>query len=117
MIFLSDATHLTNFSSDKNTWPVYIMIGNLSTTIRMAPSYHGILLITLLPIPIKMRDVPLSEYNAQKEHNRMIPPHVLHHILGPLIDTDRHVFYAQYAKDYFRHCVASPAVWIADYPE
>jgi hypothetical protein len=60
MIFLSDVTHLTNFSGDKKTWPVYMTIGNLSTTIRMAPSYHGILLIALLPIPIKMRDVPIS---------------------------------------------------------
>jgi hypothetical protein len=76
MIFLSDATHLTNFSSDKTAWPVYMMIGNLSTTIRMAPSYPRILLIALLPIPIKMRDVPISQYDAQKEHNRMIQQHV-----------------------------------------
>jgi len=31
MIFLSDATHLTNFSGDKKAWPVYMTIGNLST--------------------------------------------------------------------------------------
>ena len=94
MIFFSDATHLTNFSGDKKAWPVYMTIGNLSTTIRMAPSYHGILLIALLPIPIKMRDVPISRYNAQKEHNRMIQQHVLCHVLGPLMDAERHVFYA-----------------------
>jgi hypothetical protein len=117
MIFLSDATHLTNFSGDKKAWPVYMTIGNLSTTIRMAPSYHGILLIALLPIPIKMRDVPVSQHNAQKEHNRMIQQHVLRHVLGPLMDTDRRIFYARCADDYFRRCVASPAAWIADYSE
>jgi hypothetical protein len=117
MIFLSDTTHLTNFSGDKKAWPVYMTIGNLSTTIRMAPSYHGILLIALLPIPIKMRDVPISQYNAQKEHNRMIQQHVLRHVLGPLMDADRRVFYARCADDYFRYCVASPDAWIADYPE
>jgi len=117
MIFFSDATHLTNFYSDKKAWPVYMTIGNLSTTIRMAPSYHGILLIALLPIPIKMRDVPTPKYNAQKEHNRMIQQYILRHVLGPLMDVDRRIFYTRCADDYFRRCVASPAVWIADYPE
>jgi len=105
MIFFSDATHPTNFSSDKKAWPVYMTIGNLSTTIRMASSYHGILLIALLPIPIKMCDVPISRYNAQKEHNRMIQQHVLRHVLGPLMDAERRVFYARCAHDYFRRCV------------
>jgi hypothetical protein len=117
MIFMSDATHLTNFSGDKKAWPVYMTIGNLSTTVRMAPSHHGILLIALLPIPIKMRDVPMSVYNTQKEHNRMIQQHVLRHVLEPLMDENSRVFYARCADSYFRRCVASPAAWIADYPE
>ena len=75
MIFFSDATQLSNFSCDKKVWPVYMTIGNLSTTIRMAPSYHGILLIALLPIPLKMHNIPTSQYNSQKEHNRMILLH------------------------------------------
>jgi len=117
MIFLSDGTYLTNFSGDKKAWPVYMTIGNRSTTIKMAPSYHSILLIALLPIPIEMCDVPISQYNAQKEHNRKIKQHVLRHVLGPLMDADRHVFYAKCADDYFKHYVALPAAWIADYPE
>jgi hypothetical protein len=28
-IFMSDATHLTNFASDKKAWSVYMTIGNL----------------------------------------------------------------------------------------
>ena len=47
----------------------------------------------------------------------MIQQHVLHHVLGPLMNAERHVFYAQCADDYFRRCVESPAAWIADYPE
>jgi len=83
MIFFYDATQRTNFSGDKKAWPVYMTIGNLSTTIRMVQSYHGILLIALPLIPIKMRNVPISRYNAQKDHNRMIQQHVLRHVLGP----------------------------------
>jgi len=47
----------------------------------------------------------------------MIQQHVLCHVLGPLMDADRHLFYAQCANDYFRRCFASPTAWIADYPE
>jgi len=71
IIFLSDATHPTNFSGDKNAWPVYMMIGNLSTIVRMPSSQHAILLIALLPIPNKLHDVPISQYTAQKENNRV----------------------------------------------
>ena len=117
IIFLSDATYPTNFSGDKKAWPVYMTIGNLSTTVRMVPSQHAILLIALLLIPIKLCDVPISQYTAQKEHNRTIQQHVLHHVLEPLMDANRQVFNARCADGYFRHCVASPAAWIADYPE
>jgi Plavaka transposase len=117
IIFMSDATHLTNFSGDKKAWPVYMTIGNLSSSARMAPAMHSVLLIALLPIAVKMRDIPLSRYTAQKEHNRMVLQHVLRHILGPLMRPDRRIFYARCADGHFRRCVASPAAWIADYPE
>jgi len=83
----------------------------------MATAMHSVLLVTLLPIAIKMRDIPLSQYNEQKEHNRMILQHVLHHILGPLIRADLRVFFAWCVDGHFRRCVATPAAWIADYPE
>jgi len=78
---------------------------------------HRVLLVALLPIPIKMRDIPLSRYNEQKEHNRMILQHVLRHILGPFMRADRWVFFTWCADGHFRRCVALPAAWIADYPE
>ena len=78
---------------------------------------HRVLLVALLPIPIKMRDIPLSWYNEQKEHNRMILQHVLRHILGPFMRADRWVFFTWCADGHFRRCVALPAAWIADYPE
>ena len=114
---MSDATHLTNFSGDKKAWPVYMTVGNLSASARMAPAMHSVLLVALLPIPIKMRDISASLYNAQKEHNRMVLQYVLRHFLSPLMDADKRVFYAKCADGHFRHCVASPAAWIADYPE
>ena len=69
IIFISDATRLTKFSRDKKAWPVYMTIGNLSALARMATAMHSVLLVALLLIAIKMRDIPLSRYKEQKEHN------------------------------------------------
>jgi len=117
IIFMSDATHLTNFSGDRKAWPVYMTIGNLSALARMGTAIYSLLLVALLPIAIKIRDIPRSRYNKQKEHNRMILQHVLRQILEPLMCADRQVFFPWCADGHFRRCVASPATWIADYSE
>jgi len=57
MIFMSDRTHLTNFADDKKEWPVYITVGNLSSKLRQMPSTHGVVMVALLPIPIKNRNI------------------------------------------------------------
>jgi hypothetical protein len=69
MKFMSDATHLTNFSGDKKAWPIYMTIGNLSAATRMKHTMRSVLLVACLPIAVKMRDVPLKRRNAQREHN------------------------------------------------
>jgi hypothetical protein len=117
MIFMSDATHLTNFSGDKKAWPIYMTIGNLSAAARMKHTMHSVLLVALLPIAIKMRDVPLKRRNAQREHNRMISQNVLQHVLQPLLNSETSIFYARCADGNFRHCYSTLAAWMADYPE
>ena len=37
LIIMSDGTHLSKFAGDKNEWPVYITIGNLSAKLRQMP--------------------------------------------------------------------------------
>jgi len=76
-----------------------------------------VLLVARLPIASKIRDIPLSRYKEQKEHNRMVLQHVLLHILGPLMRVECRVFFAWRADGPFRCCVASPVAWIANYPE
>jgi len=58
LIFKSDGTHLSNFAGDKKEWPVYMTIGNLSSKIRQMPSTDSIVMVALLPIPIKNRNIP-----------------------------------------------------------
>jgi hypothetical protein len=61
LVFMSDATHLTNFAGDKKAWPVYMTIGNLPAAVRMRPAMQAVVLVALLPVPIKLRDVTASQ--------------------------------------------------------
>jgi hypothetical protein len=80
IIFISDATHLTNFSGAKKAWTLlYMTIGNQSASTYMVMAMYSMLLVALLPIAIKIRNIPISRYNEQKEYNRMILQHVLRH--------------------------------------
>lgn len=114
---MSDGTHLTNFSGDKKAWPIYMTIGNLSAEARMKHSLHSVVLVALLPIPIKMRDIPLGRRNAQRERNRMVSQHVLHHVMKPILNPESRRFHARCADGNFRRCYATIAAWMADYPE
>ena len=75
-----DQTHLTNFSSDKKAWPIYITIGNLLSSVQNAPSNHCTLLLALLPVPPKKGVLTAS---AIARVNTVIQE-ALHDVLYPL---------------------------------
>jgi hypothetical protein len=58
LIFISDGTHLSNFAGDNKEWPLFMTIGNLSSKIRQMPSTRSVVMVALLPIPIKNRNIP-----------------------------------------------------------
>jgi hypothetical protein len=66
LIFMSDATHLTNFAGDHKAWSVYMMIGNLYPAVRMRLALQSVLLVGLLPVPIELRDVPARQLDWQR---------------------------------------------------
>jgi len=72
LIFMSDGTHLSNFAGDKKEWPVYMTIGNLSSKIRQMPSTHTIVMVALLPIPIKNRNIPQKRLDEQRQTNHEV---------------------------------------------
>ena len=53
VILSSDKTHLSRFSGDKKAWPVYLTIGNTHSRMRNSPSKMTIILVALLPVPLK----------------------------------------------------------------
>ena len=84
LIFMSDGTHFSNFAGDKKEWPVYLTIGNLSSKICRMPSAHTIVMLALIPIPIKNRSIPQKWLDEQRQTNREVLNEVLWRVLQPL---------------------------------
>jgi len=68
-IFMCDGTHLSNFAGEKNEWLVYMTIGNLSSKILKMPSTHSVVMVALLPLPIKNRNTAHKWQDKQQQTN------------------------------------------------
>jgi len=80
---MSDRTHLSNFAGDKKEWPVYMTICNLSSKICQRPSMHSVVMVALLPIPIKNRNIPQKQVDEQRQKNWEVLNEVLRRLLQP----------------------------------
>jgi hypothetical protein len=121
-IFMSDGTHLSNFAGDKKEWPVYMTIGNLSSKICQTPSTHSIVMVALLPIPIKNRNIPQTRLDEQRQTNREVLNQVLWRLLQPLTFKPNPRAGSGYynvlcADGNFRCCKLVLEPWLADCPE
>jgi hypothetical protein len=117
LIFMSDRTHLSNFAGDKKEWPVYMTIGNLSSKIRQIPSAHKVIMVTLLPIPIKNLNIP-----QQRQTNREVLHEVLRRVLQRLTfklnpSAESGYYNVLCADGNLRRCKPVLAAWLADCPE
>jgi hypothetical protein len=117
LIFMSDETHLTNFSGDKKAWPLYMTIGNLSTKVRCKPTMQSVVLVALLPIHLKMKKMAESLKELQREWNAKVANRVLEYIFRSLGSAERCKFNALCADGKRRLCHPRISGWIADYPE
>ena len=119
LILMSDGTHLSNFAGDKKDWPVYMAIGNLSSKLHQMPSTHSVLMVALLPIPIRNRNIPQKCLDEQWHINREVLNKVLRRVLQPLTFKHNPSAEAGYynvlgADGNFRHCKPVLAAWLAD---
>ena len=122
LIFMSDGTHLSNFAGIKKEWPVYMAIGNLSSKIGQMPSKHRVMIVALLPIPIKNRNIAQKRLDEQRQTNREVLIEILRRLLPPL--TFKHNLSAESgyynflcADRNFRRCKPVLTAWLADCPE
>jgi len=119
---MSDRTHLSNFAGDKKEWPVYMTISNLSSMIRQLPSTHSIVIVAILPIPIKNRNIPEKRLDERRQTHRELPNEVLWQVLqrptckrNP--SAESRYYNVLCADGNFRRCKPVLAAWLADCPE
>jgi len=109
LIFMSYRTHLLNIAGDKKEWPVYMTIGNQYSKICQMTSTHSVVMVTLLPIPIKNRNIPQEMLDEQRQTNREVLNEGLWRLLQPLIFeqnlcAERGYYNILCADGNFRHC-------------
>jgi len=119
---MSDGTHLSNFAGDQKEWPVYRTIGNLSSNIRWMPSTHSVVMVALLTIPIKNRNIPQKRLDEQWQTNREVLNEVLRQLLQPLTfkhnpSAESGYYNVLFVDGKFRCCKPVLAAWLAGYPE
>jgi hypothetical protein len=113
---MSDQTHLTNFSGDKKAWPVYITIGNLTSTRRNKPGSMAVLLLALLPVPPKFAKSSAAD-KLQRQINADTLRGVFELIFRPLRDTMAAGVPVDCADGKIRQCFPILSGWIADHME
>jgi len=111
--------HLSNFAGDMKEWPVYMTIGNLSLKLRQMPSTHSVIMVALLPIPIKNHNFTPKRLNEQWHTNREVLNEVLRRVLQPLTlkqnPSAGSGYYNVFCADgNFRRCKPVLAAWLAD---
>jgi len=95
---------------------------NLSLKIRQMLSRHTIVMVALLPNPIKNRNIPQKRLDEKRQTNREVLNEVLRRVLQPLtLKQDPNAESGYYnvlcADGNFRHCKRVLAAWLADCPE
>ncbi|KAF8421876.1 hypothetical protein BGX38DRAFT_1108145, partial [Terfezia claveryi] len=90
VLFASDTTHLTNFSSDGKVWPIYISMGNIKSRFRNKPISYAWILVALLPhSPKRVKKIPGWSQEKQEQESIQVLHDLLRFILRPLSDAAR----------------------------
>ncbi|KAH0604492.1 uncharacterized protein H6S33_006869 [Morchella sextelata] len=117
IICSSDVTHLTNFSGDKKTWPIYMTIGNIPGKVRSKPSTKAHLLLALLPIPPKIIGDATSKGRLRSWAAETLR-RVMSVILEPLLHFDQRLGVLMGCSDgYERRCWPILTAWLSDHME
>jgi len=119
LIFMSDRTNLWNFPVDNQEWPVYMTNGHLLSKLRLTPSTDSVVMVALLPITIKNRNIPQKWLDEQRQTNREMLNEVHRRVLQPLIFNQHSRAESEYyevlcADGNFRRCKPVLSAWLED---
>ena len=83
---------------------------------------HSVVMVALLPIPIKYRNIAQKRLDEQQQTNREVLKEVLRRVLQPLSfkqhpSAETGYYNVLCADGNFRRCKPVSAAWLADCPE
>ena len=109
LVFIPDGTHLSNLAGERNEWPEYVKIGNQSSKLRQMISTHSLVMVALLPIPIKNSNIPQKQLDEERQTNREVLNDILWWVLHPFTftpnpSTESGYYNVPFADGNFRRC-------------
>ena len=115
IILASDKTQLSQFSGDKQAWPVYLSIGNLERAIRRQPSKRGTIFVGYLQV-MKQETLAQDRNQAQGRSYRLFH-FCMSKLMLPLIEAGKNGVLMTSADNQIRCVFPILASYIAGYPE
>ena len=115
VIISSDKTQLTEFSGNKQAYPVYLTIGNIPGRIRHKPNEKATILLAYLSAD-KILSANISQAKKTAQLHQLFHES-MKHILEPLISAGKHGINMVDGKGNIRQVHPILACYAADYPE
>ncbi|KAJ7576496.1 hypothetical protein C8J56DRAFT_1007498 [Mycena floridula] len=113
IILSSDKTQLSRFSGDKQAWPVYLSIGNISKEKRRKPSERAMVLIGYLPVTkLECYDKDVRSLEQQRLFHKCMKS-----LLEPIVEARKNGVPMMCSDGFVRHVYPIVMAYIADHPE
>ncbi|KAJ7572109.1 hypothetical protein C8J56DRAFT_1069983 [Mycena floridula] len=113
IILSSNKTQLSRFSGDKQAWPVYLSIGNISKEKRHKPSEHAMVLIGYLPVTkLECYDEDVRSLEQQRLFHKCMES-----LLEPIVEAGKNGIPMMCSDGFVRHVYPIVMAYIADHPE
>jgi len=113
VIIASDKTHLSNFSSNKSVWPVYLTIGNIEKSTHRQPSAHATVLISY----ILVSKIECFSKEKRQYHSYQVFHDCMHSLLAPLKKAGEEGIDMVCADGFIHWVFPILCAYVADYPK